>query len=60
MFFLAFLPQFADPQVATIAVQLMFLCTVYAFVTFCRGIMVAMLSDKLGKLIAHYQKFTIM
>ena len=60
MFFLAFLPQFVNPQAGTIAMQLMVLGTVYAFIAFGSDIMVAMLSGKLGKWLAHHQEFTQM
>jgi threonine/homoserine/homoserine lactone efflux protein len=58
LFFLAFLPQFVDPLAGTIAVQLVMLGTVYAFIAFCCDMLVAMLSSKLGEWLSHHQKFT--
>jgi threonine/homoserine/homoserine lactone efflux protein len=60
LFFLAFLPQFVDPQAGTITMQLVVLGTIYAFIAFSTDITVAMLSGKLGKWLAHHKKFTQM
>ncbi|MFT4939554.1 MAG: threonine/homoserine/homoserine lactone efflux protein [Paraglaciecola sp.] len=57
MLFLAFLPQFVDPQAGTIVIQLVVLATVYACIAFSSDIMVAMLSGKLGKWLVQHQIF---
>lgn len=58
LFFLAFLPQFVDPQAGAIAMQLVVLGTVYSLIAFASDIMVALLSGKLGKWLAQHEKFT--
>lgn len=58
MLFLAFLPQFVDPQAGTIVIQLVVLATVYACIAFSSDIMVAMLSGKLGKWLVQHQNFS--
>ena len=58
LFFLAFLPQFVDPQAGMITMQLVVLGTVYSLIAFGSDIMVALLSGKLGKWLAKHEKFT--
>jgi threonine/homoserine/homoserine lactone efflux protein len=58
LFFLAFLPQFVDPQAGMITTQLVILGTVYSLIAFGSDIMVALLSGKLGKWLAKHEKFT--
>jgi threonine/homoserine/homoserine lactone efflux protein len=57
LFFLAILPQFADPQIGSIAVQLVIFGTLYAIIAFCSDLLVVTLSNGLGKWLSHHPSF---
>jgi threonine/homoserine/homoserine lactone efflux protein len=57
LFFIAFLPQFADPQIGSIAVQLVIFGTLYAIIAFCSDLLVVTVSSSLGKWLSHHPSF---
>lgn len=59
LFFLAFLPQFADPQIGSIAVQLVIFGTLYAGIAFCSDLFVVAVSSGLGKWLAHHPLYVL-
>ncbi|TRY33767.1 LysE family translocator [Aliiglaciecola sp. M165] len=57
LFFLAFLPQFVNPEVGSVALQLVILGLVYALIAFCSDLFVAFMSGQIGKWLAHHPLF---
>lgn len=57
LFFLAFLPQFVEPSAGSVAIQLIILGLIYAFIAFCSDLFVAFMSGQLGKWLAHHPLF---
>ncbi len=56
LFFLAFLPQFVEFELGSIATQLIVLGTCYTFVTLCCDCGVALISGKLGRWLSKHPK----
>ncbi|MFT4929359.1 MAG: threonine/homoserine/homoserine lactone efflux protein [Phenylobacterium sp.] len=54
LFFLALLPQFIDPKLGSVTLQLLVLGGVYTAVTFCCDSCIALASGKLGKWLAQH------
>lgn len=57
LFFLAFLPQFVDPAVGNVAVQLVILGTIYALLALSCDLFVVFMSSKLGKWLSSHPLF---
>ncbi len=57
LFFLAFLPQFVNPELNHVALQLVVLGTVYALIAFCSDLFVVFMSTQLGKWLSHHPVF---
>lgn len=57
LFFLAFLPQFVNPEQGNVAMQLVVLGTVYALIAFCSDLFVVFMSTQLGKWLSHHPIF---
>lgn len=58
LFFLAFLPQFADPDLGSIAGQLIIFGGLYAVIAFCCDLLVVTISSGLGRWLADHSQFT--
>ncbi|WP_040521880.1 LysE family translocator [Aliiglaciecola lipolytica] len=57
LFFLAFLPQFVDPQLGQVALQLVILGLLYAILAFSSDLLVVLLSHNLGKWLSSHPLF---
>lgn len=57
LFFLAFLPQFVDPEVGSVVMQLTVLGLIYTLIAFSSDLFVAFMSGQLGKWLAHHPLF---
>ncbi|GAB2684302.1 LysE family translocator [Aliiglaciecola sp. 3_MG-2023] len=57
LFFLAFLPQFVDPEIGQVALQIGLLGAVYTLIAYCSDLMVVQLSKKLGKWLSSHPLF---
>jgi threonine/homoserine/homoserine lactone efflux protein len=56
LFFLAFLPQFVDVEMGSMATQLVMIGTCYTLVTLCCDCGVALISGKLGRWLSKHPK----
>lgn len=59
LFFLAFLPQFTQPEEGNLILQLTLLGLVYAVIAFCSDLTVVCLSGKLGKWLSGHPAFVV-
>lgn len=57
LFFLAFLPQFVDPERTDVVAQLLVLGTLYALIAFCSDLFVVFMSSTLGKWLSQHPLF---
>lgn len=55
LFFIAFLPQFVNPENGAVTTQLMILGSVYALVAFASDVLVATLSGELGRYLSRHK-----